>query len=133
MANLWAQRSRVTPYRKHMQCTERLVRPRDIHPPTYTLIQDILMHRLAHRPRTILFLREICLAQRYQSTTAPHHPSGRHGNLPSSQSAITTKLHFFDSVMGEGKQIATYRVLDKGGRVVDGAELPEVLLPLILH
>ena len=48
------------------------------------------------------------------------------GHLPTSQSPITPKLQFFNSVMEEGKQIPTYRVLDGSGQVIEGAELPEV-------
>ena len=71
-----------------------------------------------------------CRAQpsrRRLATSAPQHPSGRHGLLPgSTQSAITTKLHFFNSVMGDDKQIPTYRVLDKDGKPVDGVDLPDM-------
>ena len=67
-----------------------------------------------------------CLRMRRLATVAPQHPNARHGNLPSSQSAITSKLHFFNSVMGEDKQIPTYRVLGKDGKPIDGAEVPEV-------
>lgn len=53
-------------------------------------------------------------------------PVQPHGNLPTSQSPITPKLHFFNSVTEEGKQIPTYRVLDGAGKPLEGAELPDV-------
>ncbi|KIP09697.1 hypothetical protein PHLGIDRAFT_102443 [Phlebiopsis gigantea 11061_1 CR5-6] len=49
-----------------------------------------------------------------------------HGHLPTSQSPITPKLQFFNSVTEDGKQIPTYRVLDGSGKVIEGAELPEL-------
>ena len=60
------------------------------------------------------------------SSTAPKLPIAQHGHLPNSQSLITSKLHFFSSVMGEGKQIPSYRVLDHYGKAVEGAEVPDV-------
>jgi len=47
-------------------------------------------------------------------------------HLPSSQSPIVSKLHFFNSVTGDGQQIPTYRVLDAVGKPIDGAELPDI-------
>lgn len=52
--------------------------------------------------------------------------SEKHGHLPSSQSPITSKLKFFKSVKEDGGQIPTYRVLDGVGKVIDGAEVPEI-------
>ncbi|EKM51616.1 uncharacterized protein PHACADRAFT_212250 [Phanerochaete carnosa HHB-10118-sp] len=49
-----------------------------------------------------------------------------HGHLPTSQSPITPKLQFFNSVMEDGKQIPTYRVLDGTGKVIEGAQLPDI-------
>lgn len=71
-------------------------------------------------------LAKRAVSRRYLASAAPQHASGQHGHLPSSQSAITNRLHFFNSVMGEGQQIPTYRVLEKDGKAVEGAELPEV-------
>lgn len=50
-------------------------------------------------------------------------------HLPNSQSPITPKLRFFNSITEEGKQIPTYRVLDGIGNLIEGAELPEVHRP----
>ncbi|KAL4245556.1 Alpha-ketoacid dehydrogenase complex E1 component [Abortiporus biennis] len=58
--------------------------------------------------------------------TNPQLPSHSYGHLPTSQSPITSTLHFFNSVMPDGKQIPTYRVLNGDGQVLDGAELPEI-------
>lgn len=66
------------------------------------------------------------LAYRTYASSTVQLPSKAHGHLPTSQSPITSKLHFFNSVMEEGKQIPTYRVLDGSGKVLDGAEIPEV-------
>ena len=60
------------------------------------------------------------------ATAAAQLPSQSHGHLPTSQSPITPKLQFFNSVMEDGKQIPTYRVLDGAGKVIEGAQLPEV-------
>jgi hypothetical protein len=58
-------------------------------------------------------------------TTAPlSFPEG-HGLLPTSQSPITPKPHFFNSVSTDGKQLPTYRIIDGVGNVIEGAELPE--------
>ncbi|KAI0820458.1 branched-chain alpha-keto acid dehydrogenase E1-alpha subunit [Trametes gibbosa] len=53
-------------------------------------------------------------------------PEHAHGHLPSSTSPITSKLHFFNSVMGGGKQIPTYRVIDGAGQPLEGAVVPEI-------
>ncbi|KAF8500938.1 branched-chain alpha-keto acid dehydrogenase E1-alpha subunit [Russula emetica] len=59
-------------------------------------------------------------------TTAPvSFPEG-HGLLPTSQSPITSKPHFFNSVSTDGKQLPTYRIIDGVGNVIEGAELPEL-------
>ncbi|KAG6916324.1 hypothetical protein DXG01_007374 [Tephrocybe rancida] len=47
------------------------------------------------------------------------------GNLPNSKSPIVAKLNFFNSVQSEGL-IPTFRVLDGTGKLIDGAELPEI-------
>lgn len=59
-------------------------------------------------------------------TTAPQSPSGRHDFLPTSHSEITPDLHFFNSVLGDDKQIPTYRLLGKDGKPVEGASMPEL-------
>jgi 2-oxoisovalerate dehydrogenase E1 component alpha subunit len=56
----------------------------------------------------------------------PHGPAQPLSYLPTSQSPIVSKLHFFNSVTADGAQIPTYRVLDGLGKLIDGAELPEV-------
>lgn len=71
------------------------------------------------------------VARRYRAmgTTAQlPDPEHAHGHLPSSTSPITSKLHFFNSVMGGGKQIPTYRVIDGAGQPLEGAVVPEVRL-----
>ena len=60
------------------------------------------------------------------ANATPQLPLESHGNLPSSQSPITPKMHFFNSVVEAGKQIPTYRVIDGTGRPIEGAEVPEV-------
>jgi hypothetical protein len=59
------------------------------------------------------------------TTTPVSFPDG-HGLLPTSQSPITPKLHFFNAVSTDGKQLPTYRIIDGVGNVIEGAELPEV-------
>ena len=58
-------------------------------------------------------------------TTTPVSFSESHGLLPTSQSPITPKPHFFNAVSTDGNQLPTYRVLDGVGNVIEGAELPE--------
>lgn len=60
------------------------------------------------------------------ATAASQVPAQSYGNLPTSRSPITPKLAFFNSVMEDGKQIPTYRVLDGSGKLIEGAQLPEV-------
>lgn len=81
------------------------------------------MFRFA-RSATLPFVR--LAGCRGLATATPQLPVQSHGNLPTSLSPITPKLQFFNSVMEEGKQIPTYRVLDGSGTLLDGAELPEV-------
>ena len=66
------------------------------------------------------------------ATAASQVPAQSYGNLPTSRSPITPKLAFFNSVMEDGKQIPTYRVLDGSGKLIEGAQLPEVSVP-VLH
>ena len=60
--------------------------------------------------------------------TTPELPPNALGTLPTSTSPITSRLHFFNSVMSGEKQIPTYRVLDGAGQPIEGAEVPEVRL-----
>lgn len=81
------------------------------------------MFRISRLP---LCLRGGSSVRRGLATATAQLPSQSHGHLPTSQSPITPKLQFFNSVMEDGKQIPTYRVLDGAGKVIEGAELPEV-------
>ena len=65
-----------------------------------------------------IFRRGLC-------ATAPVSFPEAHGLLPTSQSPITPKPHFFNSVSTDGKQLPTYRIIDGVGNVIEGAELPE--------
>ncbi|KAI0769821.1 branched-chain alpha-keto acid dehydrogenase E1-alpha subunit [Fomes fomentarius] len=60
------------------------------------------------------------------ANVTPQLPEQSYGNLPSSQSPITPKMHFFNSVVEAGKQIPTYRVIDGAGQPLEGAEVPEL-------
>jgi 2-oxoisovalerate dehydrogenase E1 component alpha subunit len=51
-----------------------------------------------------------------------------HAHLPKFKSRIVPKLAFFNSVTADGQEIPTYRVLDVSGKLIDGAELPDVSL-----
>jgi hypothetical protein len=62
------------------------------------------------------------------STTTPISFPESHGLLPTSQSPITPKLHFFNAAITDGKQLPAYRIIDGVGNVIEGAELPEVCL-----
>jgi 2-oxoisovalerate dehydrogenase E1 component alpha subunit len=71
----------------------------------------------------------------FSSSTSSLTNTQRHGTLPGQPgSAITTSLKFFNSVFpsndegdnAELKQIPTYRVLDGSGKVLDGAQVPEI-------
>lgn len=73
--------------------------------------------------------RSLATARKYSTPNASSAYSEARGHLPHSQSPITSKLHFFNSVTEEGKQIPTYRVLDGVGQVLEGAEVPEVRTP----
>ena len=55
--------------------------------------------------------------------SGPHKAAGSLPGAPAS--ALTTKLHFFNSVL-EQELIPTYRILDGSGNVIEGAEVPEV-------
>lgn len=67
--------------------------------------------------------------------TAAHksHPKQlNHGVLPASNSPVSPRLEFFNSVTQGAGQISTYRVLDGLGNLIEEAELPDVGLPLPL-
>lgn len=81
------------------------------------------MFRISRLSTLALAGRSKC---RKLATAAAQLPSQSLGHLPTSQSPITPKLQFFNSVMEDGKQIPTYRVLDGTGKVIEGAQLPEV-------
>lgn len=65
-------------------------------------------------------------SKRFLATTAPQSPTGRHDFLPTSQSEITPNIHFFNSVLGDDKQIPSYRIIGKDGKPVEGATVPDV-------
>ena len=81
----------------------------------------LMIRAIRSRPSFALshiFRRGLC-------TTAPlSFPEG-HGLLPTSQSPITPKPQFFNSVSTDGKLLPTYRIIDGVGNVIEGAELPE--------
>jgi 2-oxoisovalerate dehydrogenase E1 component alpha subunit len=82
--------------------------------------------RLARRSQLPKQLVRAASSDASTNTAATAPQPARHGHLPGvPSSAITTKMHFFNSVL-ESKSIPTYRVLDGTGNVVDGAEVPEV-------
>ncbi|KAJ6508490.1 branched-chain alpha-keto acid dehydrogenase E1-alpha subunit [Mycena sanguinolenta] len=56
----------------------------------------------------------------------PHHRSLHLGHLPNSRSPIVPTLFFFNSVTASDEKIPTFRVLDGVGKLVDGAQLPEI-------
>ncbi|KAG8704245.1 hypothetical protein FRC09_003667 [Ceratobasidium sp. 395] len=85
----------------------------------------LLALRLARRsqlPRQIF--RAASTSANVTAATTPQ--PARHGHLPGDpSSAITTQMHFFNSVL-ESNSIPTYRVLDGNGEVIDGADVPEI-------
>ncbi|RXW16469.1 hypothetical protein EST38_g9396 [Candolleomyces aberdarensis] len=68
------------------------------------------------------------IAQRIALQSRPFSSTtcSRFENLPKSNSPIVSKLDFFNSVTGNGSQIPTYRVIDGSGKLLEGAELPEM-------
>lgn len=62
----------------------------------------------------------------WRSVTTSSSIQTPHGHLPSTQSPIISELKFFNSVTGDGTQIPTYRVLDGGGKPIEGAQVPEL-------
>ncbi|KAJ7069567.1 branched-chain alpha-keto acid dehydrogenase E1-alpha subunit, partial [Mycena amicta] len=48
------------------------------------------------------------------------------GHLPNSASPIVSTLSFFNSVTGSNDKIPTFRVLDGLGKLVEGAQMPEI-------
>lgn len=91
---------------------------------TFTMIR--IVQRLGNSPKYYRLLR------RGFATTTPLLSVHNHGHLPTSQSPIVSKLHFFNSVTGDGTQIPTYRVLDGSGKLIEGAEMPEVFIYIVL-
>ncbi|KAG8745322.1 hypothetical protein FRC10_008339 [Ceratobasidium sp. 414] len=85
----------------------------------------LLALRLARRsqlPRQLV--RAASSGANVTAATTPQ--PARHGYLPGDpSSAITTQMHFFNSVL-ESNSIPTYRVLDGNGAVINGAEVPEM-------
>ncbi|KAG6833439.1 hypothetical protein H0H87_006805 [Tephrocybe sp. NHM501043] len=47
------------------------------------------------------------------------------GSLPNSKSPFVSKLNYVNAVQNDGL-IPTFRVLDGAGKLIDGAELPEI-------
>lgn len=87
-----------------------------------------LVGRIAHVRHVPRGVRQ--LAHDVAGTSGPLRvASGPHkavGSLPGAPaSALTTKLHFFNSVL-EQELIPTYRILDGSGNVIEGAEVPEM-------
>jgi 2-oxoisovalerate dehydrogenase E1 component alpha subunit len=82
--------------------------------------------RLARRSQLPKQLATFASTRASSGTAAESPQQARHGHLPGvPSSAITTKMHFFNSVL-ESKSIPTYRVLDGSGEVIEGVEVPEV-------
>lgn len=48
------------------------------------------------------------------------------GHLSNSHSPITSRLSFVNSLTEDGSQIPTFRVLDGAGKVIEGAQEPDV-------
>ncbi|KAI0304377.1 branched-chain alpha-keto acid dehydrogenase E1-alpha subunit [Multifurca ochricompacta] len=71
--------------------------------------------------------------RKHISTTISTNSSESLGLLPTSQSPITPKPHFFNAVSTDGKQLPTYRVIDGVGNVIPGAEIPELDQQLALR
>ena len=92
------------------------------------LVRALSLPTMFRPTRLSSSLRQFTVAPIYRgvASVTPKHPEHSHGNLPSSQSPITSTMHFFNSVMEAGKQIPTYRVIDGTGQPVEGAQIPEV-------
>jgi hypothetical protein len=69
------------------------------------------------------------IKRRIHTVPPPAPDSASLGTLPSSQSAFTPQLAFFNSILPEGKQIPTFRVLDGVGNLIEDASAPEVWRP----
>lgn len=67
-----------------------------------------------------LFLRRSLSTARPLTSVAPH------GHLSNSRSPITTQLNFVNSITEDGSKIPTFRVLDGAGKILEGAQEPEV-------
>ncbi|ELU44706.1 branched-chain alpha-keto acid dehydrogenase E1-alpha subunit [Rhizoctonia solani AG-1 IA] len=102
----------------------RMVVP--LHPTTSFSMNRTLAIRLARRSQLPRQLAKVASTRAVSGTAAESPQQARHGHLPGvPSSAITTKMHFFNSVL-ESKSIPTYRVLDGSGVVIEGAEVPEM-------
>lgn len=71
-------------------------------------------------------IAQLFASRNLQSRPFSNTTCSRFENLPKSNSPIVSKLDFFNSVTGNGSQIPTYRVIDGSGKLLEGAELPEV-------
>lgn len=78
-----------------------------------------IARRLVSSPQRLTQKRNV-------ANITPQTSEASQGHLPSSQSPIVSKLHFFNSVTGDGQQIPTFRVLDGMGKPINGAQVPEV-------
>ncbi|CAE6450334.1 unnamed protein product [Rhizoctonia solani] len=88
--------------------------------------RTLALRRLARHSQLPKQLVKVASVRASSGTAAESPQQARHGHLPGvPSSAITTKMHFFDSVL-ESKSIPTYRVLDGSGVVIEGAEVPEI-------
>ena len=50
------------------------------------------------------------------------------GHLSNSRSPITSQLSFVNNVTGDKSQIPSFRILDGAGKVIEGAQEPDVSL-----
>ena len=114
-----ANQARATPHFKRLALPE--------------LVRALFLPTMFRPTRLSPALRQLVVprACRGLANVTPQLPEQSHGNLPSSQSPITPKMHFFNSVMEAGKQIPTYRIIDGTGQPLEGAEVPEVRYVLL--
>lgn len=88
------------------------------------MIRPATLHRLAYpRVSSNSLARCRAIPKRALSSTSPTYLNE---HLPKSTSPIVSNPHFFNSVTPDGSGIPTYRVLDGSGKVLEGAEVPEV-------
>ncbi|KAG8716451.1 hypothetical protein FRC11_008600 [Ceratobasidium sp. 423] len=97
-----------------------------LHPTTSFAMNRTLPLRLARRAQLPRQFAKVVSSRAVSATAAEAPQQARHGHLPGvPSSAITSKMHFFNSVL-ESKSIPTYRVIDGSGVVIEGAEVPEI-------